>query len=69
MPDFLITERRNSEERTWVVEVMSFEQPDYLAGKEVTHERMEELGPVLLMDGKWFEGLCCKVRLVGDLSA
>ena len=55
LPDFLIKARRNGEERTWVVEVMGFERPDYLAGKEVTHERMEELGPVILMDGKRFE--------------
>ena len=54
-PDFLIKTRRNGEVRTWVVEVMGFDRPDYLAGKEVTHERMEELGPVLLMDGKRFE--------------
>ena len=64
-PDFLIRARRNGEVRTWVVEVMGFERPDYLAGKEVTHERMQELGPVLLMDGKRFEtGLTregCKV--------
>ena len=55
LPDFLIKARRKGEVRTWVVEVMCFEQPDYLAGKEVTHERMEELGSVLLMDGKRFE--------------
>ena len=54
-PDFLIHSRRNGEVRTWVVEVMGFERPDYLAGKEVTHERMEELGPVILMDGGKFE--------------
>ncbi len=54
-PDFLIRARREGEVRTWVVEVMGFERPDYLAGKEVTHERMEELGPVILMDGKRFE--------------
>ena len=55
LPDFLIKARRKDEMRTWVVEVMGFERPDYLAGKEVTHERMEELGPVILMDGKRFE--------------
>ena len=54
-PDFLIHARRRGEERTWVVEVMGFDRPDYLEGKEVTHERMEELGPVILMDGKRFE--------------
>ncbi|MCY4558450.1 MAG: hypothetical protein OXF79_19155 [Chloroflexi bacterium] len=54
LPDFLIHARRKGEVRTWVVEVMGFERPDYLAGKEVTHERMEELGPVILMHGKRF---------------
>ena len=54
-PDFLIRARRGGEERTWVVEVMGFERPAYLAGKEVTHKRMEALGPVILMDGKRFE--------------
>ena len=54
-PDFLIRARRKGEVRTWVIEVMGFDRPDYLAGKEVTHERMEELGPVILMDGKRFE--------------
>ena len=55
LPDFLIRARRKGEVRTWVVEVMGFERPAYLAGKEVTHERMEELGPIILMDGKRFE--------------
>ena len=55
LPDFFIHARRIGEVRTWVVEVMGFDRPDYLAGKEVTHERMEELGPVILMDGKRFE--------------
>jgi len=54
-PDFLLKTRRNGAVRTWVVEVMGFDRPDYLAGKEVTHERMEELGPVILMDGRKFE--------------
>ena len=55
LPDFLICARRKGAERTWVVEVMGFERPAYLADKEVTYERMQELGPVLLMDGKRFE--------------
>ena len=55
LPDFLIHARRKGEVRTWVVEVMGFERPDYLAGKEVTHERMQELGPVILMNGRRFE--------------
>ena len=52
MPDFLIRARRKGEERTYVVEVMGFERADYLSGKEVTHARMEEMGPVILIDGK-----------------
>ena len=55
LPDFLINVRRKGEARAWVVEVMGFERPDYLAGKEVTHEHMQELGPAILMDGKRFE--------------
>ena len=55
LPGFLIKARRKGEVRTWVIEVMGFDRPDYLAGKEVTHERMQELGPVILMDGKRFE--------------
>lgn len=54
-PDFLIKAKRKREERTWVVEVMGFERPDYLAGKKVAHERMEDLNPVILMDDEWFE--------------
>ena len=46
LPDFLIKAQAEwCKVRTWVVEVMGFERPDYLAGKEVTHERMQELGP------------------------
>ena len=67
LPDFLIRAQRKGAERTWVVEVMGFDQPDYLAGKEVTHERMEELGPVILMDGKRFEaGLTGEGRKVTE---
>ena len=67
LPDFLIHARRKGEVRTWVVEVMGFEWPDYLAGKEVTHERMEELGPVILMDGRKFErGLTDEGRKVTE---
>ena len=66
-PDFLIHARRRGEVRTWVIEVMGFERPAYLAGKEVTHERMEELGPVILMDGKRFErGLTGEGRKVTE---
>ena len=67
LPDFLIKAKRKGEVRTWVVEVMGFEQPEYLAGKEVTHKRMEELGPVTLMDWKRFEsGLTSAGRKVTE---
>ena len=49
-----------------MVEVMGFERPDYLAGKQVTHARMEEIGPVLLMDGKEFEARLDRRRPQGD---
>ncbi|MDE0005298.1 MAG: hypothetical protein OXQ29_21620, partial [Rhodospirillaceae bacterium] len=66
-PDFLIKARRKGVERNWVVEVMGFERQDYLAGKEVTHERMRELGPVILMDGRKFErGLTDEGRRVTE---
>ena len=55
LPDFLICGQRNDDRRTFVVEVMGFDRPTYLAGKKVTHERMEDLGPVILMDGKEFK--------------
>ena len=65
LPDFLIRARREGEERSYVVEVMGFERPDYLSGKEVTHARMEDLGPVILMDGKQFRtGLTAEGRKV-----
>ena len=67
LPDFLIRAQRKGEARTWVVEVMGFDRPNYLAGKEVTHERMEELGPVIRMDGKQFErGLTDEGRKVTE---
>ena len=48
--DFLIRARRGDDEMTFVVEVMGFERPDYLRGKEVTHPRMETLGPLCTHD-------------------
>ena len=46
---------------------ISGERLDYLADKEVTHERVEELGPVILMDGKKFErGLTDEGRKVTE---
>ena len=40
---------------------------DCICGKEVAHERMEELGPVILMDGKRLEaGLTSEGRKVTE---
>ena len=65
--DFRIKARRNGAEGTWAVEVMGFERPDYLAGKEVARERMEDLGAVIPMDGKRFEaGLTGEDRKVTE---
>ena len=50
-----------------MVEVMGFDRPYYLAGKEVTHERIKELGSALLMDRKRFEaGLTDEGRKVTE---
>ena len=71
LPDFLFKVRRKDKERTWVVEVIGFERLDYLAGKEVRDERMEELGPVLLIDGKRFEAGLTEVgrKLTGQIRS
>ena len=37
------------------VEVMGFERPDYLRGKEVTHPRMEILGTLCTMQAGAFD--------------
>ena len=55
LADFLVHARQTGEMRAWVVKVMGFDWPANLAGKEGTHEHMEVLGSVILMDGKWFE--------------
>ena len=55
LPDFLIHARRKGEERTWVVEGDGL-RAARLPRRQGGHaERMEELGPVILMDGKRFE--------------
>ena len=63
LPDFLIRARRGCDVATFVVEVMGFERPDYLRGKEVTHPRMETLGNAVhdarrrvRPAGRWFDG-------------
>ena len=55
LPDFLVRARCGKQEAVFVIEVMGFDRPSYLEGKEVTHPRMERLGRLLLMDGSSFE--------------
>ena len=54
LPDFLIRARRGDDVLTFVIEVMGFERPDYLKGKEITHPRMERLGTMCEMRGDRF---------------
>ena len=58
------------QETTFVVEVMGFERPDYLRGKEVTHPRMETLGPLCTMQAGAFgrpgEGVRAEGRKVTE---
>lgn len=54
IPDFMIRARRGDDELTFVIEVMGFERPDYLKGKEITHPRMERLGTMCEMRGDKF---------------
>ena len=55
LPDFLIRGRRGDDEIAFVIEVMGFERPEYLRGKEVTHPRMETLGTLCTMQASKFE--------------
>ena len=55
LPDFLIRARRGANEVIFVIEVMGFERPDYLRGKEVTHPRMETLGTLCTMQASEFD--------------
>lgn len=55
LPDFLIRAQRGGDEVTFVVEVMGFERPDYLRGKEVTHPRMANLGTLCTMQAGAFD--------------
>ena len=54
LPDFLIRARRGEDALTFPIEVMGFERPDYLKGKEITHPRMEWLGTMCEMQGNRF---------------
>ncbi len=68
LPDFLIRARRGGDALTFVIEVMGFERPEYLLGKEVTHPRMETLGVLCTMQASEFgrspEGVKSEVRKV-----
>ena len=70
LPDFIVRARRGDDEMTFVVEVMGFERPDYLRGKEVTHPRMETLGPLCTMHASAFgrpgEGVGAEGRRVTE---
>ena len=55
LPDFLIDARRGGDELTFVVEVMGFERPEYLQGKEVTYPRMATLGTLCTMQASKFD--------------
>ena len=52
---FLIHARRGGEELTFVIEVMGFERPEYLRGKEVTHPWMATLGTLCTMQASEFD--------------
>lgn len=55
LPDFLIRARRGGDEAGFVIEVMGFERPEYLRGKEVTHPRMATVGPLCTMQASEFD--------------
>ena len=55
LPDFLITAARGGGTERFVIEVMGFERPEYLKGKEVTHPRMESFGTLCAMQGTEFD--------------
>lgn len=55
LPDFLIRARRGGDALAFVVEVMGFERPEYLRGKEVTHPRMATLGALCTMQASEFD--------------
>ena len=54
LPDFVVHARRGDDQAVFVIEVMGFDRPSYMQGKEITHPRMKMLGPLLLMDGGKF---------------
>ena len=65
LPDFLIRARRGHDEFPFVIEVMGFERPDYLQGKEDRHTRMAWLGTMCMMQGSAFDRSTDGVKNVG----
>lgn len=65
LPDFLIRASRNGDEAVFVVEVMGFDRPDYLRGKEVTHPRMATLGTLFMIGADAFDGGGDRLRREG----
>ena len=55
LPDFIIRTTRGENSHTFGIEVRGFERVGYLRGKEVTHVRLEELGPICLMNSYEFD--------------
>ena len=55
MPDFLIHATRDRVKHTYVIDTMGLDHPVDLQGKERSHARMEELGPLCLMDAREFD--------------
>ena len=68
LPDFIVKVVRGSEEVLFVIEVMGFDRPSYLVGKEVTHPRMATLGTLCTMDATAFDrssyGVTAQGRMV-----
>ena len=65
IPDFIVSARRGADIVQFVIEVMGFERPAYLKGKQVTHPRMARLGHLCLMDATRFGESFHRVRTEG----
>ena len=65
IPDFVVTAERGGDIVRFIIEVMGFDRPDYLKGKEETHERMAGLGILLTMDATRFGEGSHRVRAEG----
>ena len=65
LPDFLVRARCGGDEAVFVVEVMGFDRPEYLQGKEVTHPRMATLGTLFMIRADAFDGDGGRLRSEG----